>query len=104
MAIDGRVVDSDTNTILSDGEKKFAICGSVTVLIAGTFGRIWTQLQATPPRSYAGFRSFLTEHSTDDTEWLVYCRKSDRLFLGDVMVSRSIAGIGCGSPFGLGAL
>lgn len=104
LACDGRVVDADSNTIYSDSEKKFAICGSVTVMVAGNFGKLWAKIQASPPKSWTGLRAAIDENMDDDTEWLAYDRKTDRLYLGDVIMGRPIAGIGCGSPFGLGAL
>lgn len=104
MACDGRVCDSATNAILSDSEKKYALCGSISVLVAGTLGKMWVQLQAKPPKSYASFRVSIDEHADEDTEWLAYDRRADRLFMGDVVISQNVAGIGCGSPFGLGAL
>lgn len=104
MACDGRVCDSETNEILSDSEKKYALCGAITVLVSGTLGKMWIQLQANPPRTYASFRASIDEHADDDTEWMAYDRRADRLFIGDVLITRNIAGIGCGSPFGLGAL
>lgn len=104
MACDGRVVDADSSTILSDGERKYALCGTTTVLVAGTVGKLWNRLQAQPPRSYKALRGVLDEHPEDDTEWLAYDRKADRLFMGEVTIPRPIAAIGCGAPFALGAL
>jgi ATP-dependent protease HslVU (ClpYQ) peptidase subunit len=104
LACDGRVTNGDSSDILSDSEKKFAICGSVVVLMAGTLGKMWFQLQDAPPKTYKSFRALLTKHGDSDTEWIVYDKASDRMFVGDVMASRNIAGIGCGASFGLGAL
>ena len=104
LACDSRVTDSSSNDILSDTEKKYAICGSMVVLVSGTLGKLWNQVQTSPPKSFNAFRSLLNEHMSDDTEWLVYSKSDDRLYLGDMLVTRPIAGIGCGSSFGLGAL
>lgn len=104
MACDGRIVDADSNTILSDGDKKYVICGSAVALVAGTFGRLFHQIAASPPKNYAAFRTMITEHMTDQTEWLIWDRRTERLYVGDVPVPRPIAGIGAGAAFGLGAL
>jgi ATP-dependent protease HslVU (ClpYQ) peptidase subunit len=104
LACDGRVTDSGSFAILSDAEKKYALCGSVTVLMAGTMGKMWMQLQTNPPKSYKALRAAIDSHGDADTEWLAYDKRADRLFVGDVMSSRNIAGIGAGSSFGLGAL
>lgn len=104
LACDGRIVDAETNAIISDNEKKYVICGSVTVLVAGNFGKLWARIQTSPPKSYSTLRAAIDENMEDDTEWLMYSRTEDRLYLGDLVIPRPIAGIGAGSPFGLGAL
>jgi len=104
MACDGRITDAGSNDILSDNEKKYAVCGNMVVLVSGTFGKLWNKIQTSPPKSFTALRSAITESMENDTEWLVYSKSEDRLYLGDMLVSRPIAGIGCGSAFGLGAL
>jgi len=104
LACDGRITDGSSNDILSDNEKKYAICGNMVVLVAGTFGKLWNKIQTSPPKSFTALRMAINDHMGDDSEWLVYSKSEDRLYLGDMLVSRPIAGIGCGSAFGLGAL
>jgi hypothetical protein len=65
---------------------------------------MWMQLQTNPPKSYTTLRATLDEHADSDTQWMAYDKRADRLFVGDVMITRNIAGIGCGASFGLGAL
>lgn len=104
LASDGRVIDGDTNTIISDGDKKFVICGSTVVMVAGNFGKLFHKIVASPPKSFAALRTAIDDNMSDDAEWLAYDRRADRLYINDVVMGRPIAGIGSGSPFGLGAL
>lgn len=104
LATDGRVTDSSSSDILSDAEKKYVVCGNTVVLVAGSLGKLWLQLQDNPPKNFKALRAKIGEHADSDTEWLAYDRTADRLYLGDVAVTRPIAGIGCGASFGLGAL
>lgn len=105
MACDGRVTDANDSSILSDTERKYAICGPVTIMLAGSLGKLFVKLQdENPPKTFPALRALISEHSTDETEWMAYDKKSDRLYLGDVLMGRPIAGIGCGSAYGLGAL
>lgn len=105
LACDGRVTSNSDSTILSEAEKKYVICGgSSIVLLAGEVGPIWVKLMGTPPKNYKAFRHIVGEHSTHDLEWVTYDRKKDQIIIGDVVSTRPIAGIGCGAPFGLGAL
>ena len=104
MACDGRILDGDSNHILSDGDKKFVICGSTVAMVAGNFGKLFHRIAANPPKSFAALRAAITENVSDDTEWLAYDKRADRLYLNDIVISRPIAGIGAGAPYGLGAL
>ena len=104
LACDGRIVDAATNAIISDADKKYVVCGPTVVMIAGTFGKLFHKIAASPPKSFSGVRSAIDEHMDDDTEWLAYDKRTDRLYLDDIVLGRPIAGIGAGSPFGLGAL
>lgn len=104
MACDGRILDADSNTILSDSDKKFVLCGSTVAMVAGNFGKVFHKITASPPKSFAALRAAITENVSDDTEWLAYDRRADRLYLNDIVIGRPIAGIGAGAPFGLGAL
>jgi len=104
LACDGRIVDAATNTIISDADKKYVICGATVVMISGNFGKLFHKIAASPPKSFTGLRSAIDDHMDDDTEWLAYDKRTDRLYLDDIVLGRPIAGIGAGSPFGLGAL
>ena len=104
LASDGRVTDASTSDILSDAERKYVICGNTVVLVAGTLGKLWIQLQDNPPKTFKALRAKIGENAGNDTEWLAFSRTEDRLYLGDVAVTRPFAGIGCGASFGLGAL
>ena len=104
LACDGRIVDADTNAIISDADKKYVVCGSTVVMIAGTFGKLFHKIATSPPKSFAGVRAAIDDHMDDDAEWLAYDKRKDRLYLDDIVLGRPIAGIGAGSPFGLGAL
>jgi hypothetical protein len=104
MACDGRILDGDSNHILSDGDKKFVVCGPTVAMVAGNFGKLFHKIAACPPKSFAALRAAITENVSDDTEWLAYDKRADRLYLNDIVIARPIAGIGAGAPFGLGAL
>jgi ATP-dependent protease HslVU (ClpYQ) peptidase subunit len=103
LACDGRITVESTGQILSDTEKKFAICGSIAVLVAGNLGPQWTLLQAQPPKSYAALRDVIATGDSD-VEWMAYDRKTDKLMYADNITNRLVAGVGSGSPFGIGAL
>jgi len=104
LACDGRILDAETNEIRIDGDKKYIVCGSTVVMIAGNFGKLFHRIATSPPKSFAGVRAAIDDHVDDDSEWLAYDKRSDRLYLNDIVLGRPIAGIGAGSPFGLGAL
>jgi hypothetical protein len=103
MACDGRILDGDSH-ILSDGDKKFVICGPTVAFVAGNFGKLFHKIAANPPKSFATLRAAITENVSDDTEWLAYDKRADRLYINDLVIGRPIAGIGAGSSYGLGAL
>jgi len=109
LACDGRITD-DHSSIITDNERKYAICGSSAVLIAGRVGNFWLQVQRNTPKSYDAFRKKLSKQSEDDSElldeieWLTYDRKSGVLNLCDTLITHPFIGIGSGSSFGVGAL
>lgn len=104
LACDGRILDAETNTIMSDADKKYVVCGATVVMMAGNFGKLFHEITTSPPKSFAGVRAAIDDNMNDDAEWLAYDKRSDRLYLNDLVLGRPIAGIGAGSPFGLGAL
>jgi 20S proteasome alpha/beta subunit len=101
LVSDGRVTHDQE--IVSDVERKFVVCGATAVLVSGTVGQVWRQLQERPPRSFAAFRERLAE-SDDETDWLAYDRRSDRLWAGDVRLGHTFAALGSGGSLALGAL
>jgi hypothetical protein len=101
MVCDGRVTHADE--IVSDVERKFVVCGATACLVSGTVGQVWRKLQERPPRSFAAFRTTLAD-SSDETDWLAYDRRSDRLWCGDVRLGQPFAALGSGSSLALGAL
>lgn len=101
LCSDGRVTHDDL--IVSDSTKKYIVCGSTVVLIAGTVGQVWRQLQERPPRSFAAFREALAAHA-DEQDWLAYDRRSDRLWSGELQLSAPFGALGTGSSIALGAL
>lgn len=98
---DGRVTFD--GEIVSEHERKFVIAGTTACIVSGEIGQIWRQLQEKPPRSFAAFRATLAT-SEDDTDWLAYDRRSDRLWSGDVRLVQPFAALGSGSSLALGAL
>lgn len=103
LACDGRITDDSTGHVLSDAERKFIVVGNTVVLVAGNLGPKWTFLQAEPPKTYAALREAIAEGDSD-VEWLTYDRRADRLLYTNNVTNRLVAGIGGGSPFGIGAL
>lgn len=104
LACEGRIVDPDTNTIISDADKKYLECGSVVAMIAGNFGKAFHKIASSGPKSFSSLRAAIDENMDDDTEWLAYDKRTDRLYFNDIVLGRPIAGIGAGAPIGLGAL
>lgn len=101
LVSDGRVTHD--NEIVTDSERKFVVCGSTACLVSGTVGQVWRQLQEKPPRSFTAFRAQLAD-SEDETDWLAYDRRSDRLWCGDVRLAHPFAVLGSGASLALGAL
>lgn len=99
LAIDGRVTHD--GEILTDSERKYIICGRTPVLISGVVGKVWRSLQEHPPRS---FDAFLDAVDEEETDWLAYDRRSDRLWLGAVRVAAPFAAVGTGDSLAIGAL
>ena len=104
LACDGRILDAASNTIISDADKKYVVCGATVVMIAGNFGKLFYKISSAPPKSFVSLRAAIGDNMDDDAEWLAYDKRTDRLYLDDLLLTRPIAGIGAGSPFGLGAL
>lgn len=89
--------------IISNMARKHVLCGSTVVLVAGEIGQLWRELQERPPRSFAAFLTAVAS-SSDDTDWLAYDRRSDRLWLGNARLSQAFATLGSGDSVALGAL
>jgi len=101
LVSDGRITHSDE--IVSDHARKFVVCGSTAAVLAGTVGALWRQLQEKPPRSFAALRAAVAA-DPDETDWLAYDRRSDRLWAGEVRLVQPFAAIGSGASLALGAL
>lgn len=101
LVSDGRITHD--GHIVSDTERKYVLCGSTVVLVSGDIGQLWRELQQKPPRSFSAFLAAAAA-SEDDTDWLAYDRRSDRLWLGDVRLSQAFATLGTGDSVALGAL
>src|ERR1700748_26490 len=101
LVSDGRVTHD--GELVSDHERKFVICGSTVCLVAGDIGPSWRALQEKPPKNFDAFREIL-DNGKDDTDWVAYDRRSDRLWLGEARVVTPFTTLGCGGSVALGAL
>ena len=102
LVSDGRVTDQHCE-LVTDSARKFVLAGATACIVAGEIGPVWRQLQERPPRSFRAFREAL-ESSVDDTDYLAYDRRADRLWVGDVRLFQPFAVIGSGATLALGAL
>lgn len=88
---------------MTDNQSKFAVYPTGCCMIAGHMTQPWTALQQDPPKTFRALQEMIPKLS-DDSEVLVYDRRQDKTFYGDLPVGRAYAGIGAGSPIALGAL
>lgn len=98
---DGRVTHD--GSLVSDHEKKYVVCGTTVCLVSGDIGPSWRSLQEKPPKNFDAFRAILDD-SKDDTDWVAYDRRSDRLWVGETRLVTPFATLGCGGSVALGAL
>lgn len=111
LACDSRIT-TDDGTIVSDYDEKWAECGSIVALCAGSLGALWDDLRETPTKNWREFRAKVTnlQATQQDLEYeiLLYDRRKDRLLLsshhGDGVVVRNFGGIGAGAAYALGYL